>query len=94
MKVMTLADGSRVESGIPSIDETAASLVGRSYRVQRPDGSADVFDTLGLVLEHLRTHYGPEDTDRAHTARGSDGRGTTPHPTSALTVGPQTGRAG
>jgi secreted protein with Ig-like and vWFA domain len=58
--VMTLADGSRVESSLPSLGETAASLAGRTYRVLRPDGSTRVFATLSLILDHLRDHYGPD----------------------------------
>lgn len=65
LPLMALADGSRVESSLPTIEETAARLTGRIYRVRRPDGSVHVFPTLTSVFDHLRGHYEMDDLRQA-----------------------------
>lgn len=57
--VMTLADGTRVESSLPTIDEPATSLGTGIYRVLLPDGSVTVLETMAEVLGHLRGHLEP-----------------------------------
>ncbi len=59
--VLTLTDGTRVESSLPSIDEPAANLGAGIYRVLLPCGSITVLETLAEVLAHLREHLEPLD---------------------------------
>jgi hypothetical protein len=54
LEIMTLDDGRRIESSLPSQQEAAAGGQSESYRVHHPDGTTHYFTSMTETLHHLR----------------------------------------
>ena len=70
--VLTLPDGSRVETSVLAYQTASAAHDGREYRLRLVDGSISEFSTLIAILRHLVDHYTPDDLARvmwAHQTR-------------------------
>lgn len=65
LAVLTMPDGSRVESSLVAAQTPSAGPVTRAYRLRRADGSITDFSTLASVVGYLVDHYDPDDLSRA-----------------------------
>lgn len=60
LRVLTLPDGTCVETALPTIDELERVSAHDHYRMRREDGSISVFSTMLEVVRYLSQHYDAE----------------------------------
>jgi hypothetical protein len=62
--VLTLPDGSRVESNLVGVESGDTGLAERGYRLRLTDGSATEYSSLTSILQHLADVYDLDDLSR------------------------------
>ncbi|MGZ5398749.1 MAG: hypothetical protein ACXWDM_01970 [Nocardioides sp.] len=71
LELLTLPDGSRVESGLFAAQTADPGPAARAYRLRQADGSVTEFSTLPSTLRYLLDHYDPDDLNGATSHQAS-----------------------